>query len=87
MKVAKTSAVTVRLDPELKGRLAQAATKLDLSANDIVRHALRAAVNAIEANDYKTELPLKMALGRRPIQPRETRLSEPEGKYAKRKHH
>jgi hypothetical protein len=28
--------------------LAQAATKLDLSENDIVRHALGAAVNAIE---------------------------------------
>jgi predicted transcriptional regulator len=37
MKIAKT--VTVRLDRELKGRLAQAATKLDLSENDIVRHA------------------------------------------------
>jgi Ribbon-helix-helix protein, copG family len=45
--------VTVRLDPELKGRLAEAAAKLDLSETDIVRHALRAAVNAIEANDYK----------------------------------
>jgi predicted transcriptional regulator len=62
VKIAKTDAVTVRLDRELKGRLAQAATKLDLSENDIVRHALRAAVNAIEANDYKIELPLEMAL-------------------------
>jgi predicted transcriptional regulator len=53
VKMAKTGAVTVRLDPQLKKRLAQAATKLDLSENDIVRHALRAAVNAIEANDYK----------------------------------
>jgi predicted transcriptional regulator len=62
VKMAKTRAVTVRLDPELKKRLAQAAVKLDLSENDIVRHALRAAVNAIEANDYKIELPLEMAL-------------------------
>jgi predicted transcriptional regulator len=62
VKTAKTGAVTVRIDPELKGRLAQAATKLDLSQNDIVRHALRAAVNAIEANDYKIELPLEMSL-------------------------
>ena len=61
VKIAKTDAVTVRLDRELKGRLAQAATKLDLSENDIVRHALRAAVNAIEANDYKIELPLEMS--------------------------
>jgi hypothetical protein len=36
--------VTVRIDPELKGRLAEAAVKLDLSENDIVRHALRATV-------------------------------------------
>ena len=62
MKTAKTDAVTVRLDRELKGGLAQAATKLDLSQNDIVRHALRAAVNAIEANDYKIELPIEMSL-------------------------
>src|ERR1051325_8822438 len=51
MKIANTGAVTVRLHPELKGRLAEAPVKLDLSENDIVRHALRAAVNAIEAND------------------------------------
>jgi predicted transcriptional regulator len=87
VKIAKTGAVTVRLEPELKGRLAEAAAKLDLSENDIVRHALRAAVNAIEAHDYKIELPLDMALGKRLIQSRQTRLSEPEGKYAKRKHH
>jgi hypothetical protein len=30
-----------------------------LSENDIVRHALRAAMNAIEANDYKIELPFE----------------------------
>src|SRR5215475_9510010 len=62
VKMAKTGAVTVRLDPELKKRLAQASVKLDLSENDIVRHALRAAVNAIEANHYNIELPLEMAL-------------------------
>jgi len=64
VKTPKTGAVTVRLDPELKERLAEAAVKLDLSENDIVRHALRAAVNAIEANDYKIELPLQMALAK-----------------------
>jgi hypothetical protein len=67
VKIAKTDAVTVRLDPELKGRLTQAATKLDLSENNIVRHALHAAMNAIEANDYKIELPLEMALAKTPI--------------------
>jgi hypothetical protein len=30
--------------------------------------ALRAAVNAIEANDHKIELPLEMALAKRPIE-------------------
>jgi predicted transcriptional regulator len=69
VKIAKTGAVTVRLDPELKGRLAEAAVKLDLSENDIVRHALRAVVNAIEANDYKIELPLEMALAKRQSNP------------------
>ena len=85
VKIAKTDAVTVRLDPELKGRLAQAAAKLDLSENDIVRHALRAAVNAIEANDYKIELPLEMALAKGPIESRVTSPSQPEVKYPKGK--
>jgi predicted transcriptional regulator len=55
VKIAKNGAVSVRLGPTLKGRLAEATTKVDLSENDIVRHAVCAAVNAIEANDYKTE--------------------------------
>jgi predicted transcriptional regulator len=82
--MAKTGAVTVRLDPELKGRLAKAATKLDLSENDIVRHALRAAVNTIETNDYKIELPLKMA-PKGPIESRVTGPSKPEVKHPKGK--
>jgi predicted transcriptional regulator len=85
VKIAKTGAVTVRLDPELKGRLAQAAVKLDLSENDIVRHALRAVVNTIEANDYKIELPLEMALAKEPIESRATSPSEQESKSAKGK--
>jgi predicted transcriptional regulator len=87
VKIAKTDAVTVRLDRELKGRLAQAATKLDLSENDIVRHALRAAVNAIEANDYKIELPLEMSLARGSIESGVTGTSEAEVKYPKGKRH
>jgi len=87
MKIAKTDAVTVRLDRELKGRLAHAATKLDLSENDIVRHALRAAVNAIEANDYKIELPLEMSLAKGSIESHVTGISEPEVKYSKGKRH
>jgi predicted transcriptional regulator len=87
VKTAKTGAVTVRLDPELKGRLAEAAVKLDLSENDIVRHALRAAVNAIEANDYKIELPLEIALAKGPIESRVTGSGEPEFKYPRGKRH
>ena len=87
VKTAKTDAVTVRLDPELKGRLTEAAVKLDLSENDIVRHALRAAVNAIEANDYKIELPLEMALAKGPIESPVTGSSEPEVKYPRGKGH
>ncbi len=92
MKTPKTGAVTVRLDPELKARLTQAAANLDLSENDIVRHAVRAAVNAIEANDYKIELPLEMALKKAPpvaiverSRSRVTGLNEPEGQYGKKK--
>ena len=87
VKIAKTDAVTVRLDPELKGRLARASTNLDLSENDIVRHALRAAVNAIEANDYKIELPIEMPLAKGPIGSPVTGTSEPEVKYSKGKRH
>jgi predicted transcriptional regulator len=87
VKIAKTDAVTVRLDRELKGRLAQAATKLDLSENDIVRHALRAAVNAIEANDYKIELPLEMSLAEGSIESGVMGTSEPQVKYPKGKRH
>jgi antitoxin component of RelBE/YafQ-DinJ toxin-antitoxin module len=83
VKTAKTDAVTVRLDRELKRRLAQAATKLDLSENDIVRHALRAAVNAIEANNYKIELPLEMSLAKGSMESGVTGTSEPEVTYPK----
>lgn len=87
MKSARIGAVTVRLDPELKGRLARAATKLDLSENDIVRHALRAAVNAIEANEYKIELPLEMALPKGPVRSPVTGPRKHEVKYSKGKRH
>src|SRR5215470_1368626 len=87
VKTAKTGAVTVRLDAELKGRLTEAAVKLDLSENDIVRHALRAAVNAIEANDYRIELPLEMALAKGPIESRVTGSGESKVKYSRGKPH
>jgi hypothetical protein len=67
--------------------LAQAATKLDLSENDIVRHALGAAVNAIEANDYKIELPFEMSLAKGSVHSGVMRTSEPEVTYPKGKRH
>jgi antitoxin component of RelBE/YafQ-DinJ toxin-antitoxin module len=77
--------LTVRLDSELKGRLAQAAAKLDLSENDVVRHALRAAVNVIEANNYKIELPLQMALAKAPIESHVRGARQRELEYPARK--
>ena len=56
----KTEAINVRLAPELKARLASAARRLDLSENDIARHAIRAALHAIEANRFELKLPLRM---------------------------
>jgi hypothetical protein len=41
-------------------RLARAAAALDLSKNDIARHAIRAAIAAVEASDFQIQLPLSM---------------------------
>jgi hypothetical protein len=66
VKNCKEGAVTVRLRPGTEGALG--ASRARLSENSIVRHALRAAVNAIETNDYKIELPLEIALAKAPIE-------------------
>jgi predicted transcriptional regulator len=66
----KTHSITVRLGPELKQRLHDSARKVDLSENDIARHAVRAAVDAMEKNNYRLELPLKMAVCGGPLLPR-----------------
>ena len=42
-------------------------------------------MNAIEANDYKIELPLEMALAKGSIESGVTGISEPEVKYPKGK--
>jgi len=68
MATKKSSGVTVRLDPELKARLNKAATNLDLSENDICRHAIRAAVCEIEDNEFRIELPLRMAVEKKPLE-------------------
>jgi predicted transcriptional regulator len=87
----KPHSITVRLGPDLKQRLHQSARKLDLSENNIAKQAVRAAVDFIEANNYRIELPLQMAAANRPIKSRVRRpkkvtgLDETERRYPKRK--
>ena len=75
----------MRLRLETKGRLAEAAAKLDLSEKDIVRHALRAAVHAIDANDYKIELPLEMVLAKAPLESHVRGARQPEAEFPRGK--
>ncbi len=85
----KPHSITVRLGPDLKQRLHQSARELDLSENNIAKHAVRAAVDFIEANNYTIELPFQMALANGPIKSRVRRpkkvtgLNEPERRYPK----
>jgi predicted transcriptional regulator len=87
----KPHSITVRLGPDLKQRLHQSARKLDLSENNIAKQAVRAAVDFIEANNYRIELPLQMAAANGPIKSRVRRpkkvtgLDETERRYPKRK--
>ena len=76
-KLMKPHSITVRLGPDLKQRLHQSALKLDLSENDIAKHAVRAAVDFIESNDYRIELPLQMAAANGPV---ESTVRRPEKK-------
>ena len=62
MKKMTDPVLSVRLPRELDTRLARAAKNLDLSKNDIARHAIRAAIAAIEANDYRVQLPLDVVV-------------------------
>ena len=62
MKKMTDPVLSVRLPKELDLRLARAAKTLDLSKNDISRHAIRAAVTAIEAVDYRVQLPLDVVV-------------------------
>jgi len=48
----RTHGITIRLGPELKQRLHNAARKLDFSENDIARHAVPTATDWLQANDY-----------------------------------
>lgn len=53
----KTRTVSVRVPVELAERLDKIAEKLDLSASDVAKHALRAAVQEIEALNYRIPWP------------------------------
>jgi len=89
----RTHGITIRLGPELKQRLHNAARKLDLSENDIARHAVRAAVDWLEANDYRMGPPFEIVCRNEPLvsrperRPKEkiTGLNEPEGRHHRRK--
>lgn len=52
--------ISVRLTAELNDRLEATAKALDLSKNDVARHAIRSSVEAIERNGYKIGWPLEM---------------------------
>jgi len=54
--------LSVRMPKELDIRLARAAKNLDLSKNDIARHAIRAAVKAIETMEYRVQTPLDLTV-------------------------
>jgi predicted DNA-binding protein len=63
----KDPVLSVRLPDDLSARLDACAEKLDLSKNDVARHAIRAAVESIEANDFRISLPLQMAVAAEPV--------------------
>ena len=67
MKKSTDAVLSVRLPKELDLRLARAVKNLDLSKNDIARHAIRAAVNAIEGAEYRVQLPLEMSIKNRTL--------------------
>jgi hypothetical protein len=88
----QTHAITIRLGAELKQRLQSAARKLDLSENDIARHALRAAVGWLEVNDYRVGPPFEIVSRKGPLvsrpkhrpEEKSPRLDEPEARYQRR---
>ena len=62
MKKMTDPVLSVRLPKELDDRLARAAKRLDLSKNDIARHAIRAAIASIEGAEFRVQLPLDMVV-------------------------
>lgn len=62
--VMKNLSVAIRLTPELRLKLETAAEKLGLSMHDVAKHAIRAAVEEIERNNYRIEWPPHLVLGK-----------------------
>jgi len=62
MKKQPDPILSIRLPRELSVRLDKAAKNLNLSKNDISRHAIRGAVAAIESNKYSVQNPLDIAV-------------------------
>jgi len=75
MAAKNESAISIRLPVELEERLRSAAEKLDLSKNDIARHAIRAAVQAIEDDGFRIELPMQMQLKKGPLESRPIKVT------------
>jgi predicted transcriptional regulator len=84
MKETKTAAVTVRLDQDLKDRLACTAERLDLSENYIVRHAielpLELVLKKVPAVSH-VERGAMSAIRRAGRAPTDIALNEPPGNY------
>ena len=62
MKKMTSPVLSVRLSKDVDERLGRAAKKLDLSKNDIARHAIWAAVLSIEQGKFKAQIPLEMSV-------------------------
>jgi hypothetical protein len=60
--------LTVRLGCDLKRDLRTCAERLELSENDIAKHAIRGAVTFIKAMDYRLGPPFKVTLNEPPAE-------------------
>jgi hypothetical protein len=60
--------ITVRLGCELKRERRTCAERLELSENDIAKHAIRGAVNFIKAMDYRLGPLFKVTLNEPPVE-------------------
>ena len=59
----KDAIILVRLTADLHKRLETTTQALDLSKNDVTRHAIRSSVETIEQNGYRIGWPLSVGSG------------------------